>query len=192
MQLFSDISAQIRHILELIKNITIPVGEITMYGGATAPTGWLNCDGTAVSRTTYADLFAVIGETFGQGDNSTTFNLPDFKDAFPKGTGTSTIFTENTKGTRSASYTGGNASGIGSKQDDGLQGHWHYVENSSGQILDDSVQVAAGGANGWSFNANSVTPLRAGGILSDGSNGTPRTGKETVGKNIEVNFIIKF
>lgn len=56
-----------------------PVGEITMWGTTTAPTGWLVCDGTAVSRTTYSGLFAVIGTTFGVGNGSTTFNLPDFR-----------------------------------------------------------------------------------------------------------------
>lgn len=54
-----------------------PIGAISAYGGDTAPTGWLICDGSAISRTTYADLYAVIGTKFGAGDGSTTFNLPD-------------------------------------------------------------------------------------------------------------------
>ena len=54
-----------------------PVGAIMPYGGSTAPTGWLLCDGSAVSRTTYAALYAVIGTTYGSGDGNTTFNLPD-------------------------------------------------------------------------------------------------------------------
>lgn len=53
-----------------------PLGVIMPYGGTTVPTAWLECDGSAVSRTTYADLFAVIGTKFGPGDGSTTFNLP--------------------------------------------------------------------------------------------------------------------
>lgn len=52
-------------------------GGIVPYTSTTPPSGWLLCDGTAVSRTTYADLFAVVGVTFGSGDGSTTFNLPD-------------------------------------------------------------------------------------------------------------------
>lgn len=51
-------------------------GMIAYYGGATAPTGWLECNGAAVSRTTYATLYAIIGTTFGAGDGSTTFNVP--------------------------------------------------------------------------------------------------------------------
>lgn len=54
----------------------IPAGTVTMYGGGAAPTGWLVCDGTAVSRSTYSDLFDAIGTRYGSGDGSTTFNLP--------------------------------------------------------------------------------------------------------------------
>lgn len=53
-----------------------PLGAIIPYGGTTIPEGWLECDGSAVSRTTYADLFAAINTKFGPGDGSTTFNLP--------------------------------------------------------------------------------------------------------------------
>jgi len=70
-------------------NRICPTGSILMYGAATAPTGWLLCDGSAVSRTTYADLFAIIGTTFGVGNGSTTFNLPDLRDRFVVGAGTS-------------------------------------------------------------------------------------------------------
>lgn len=56
---------------------TLPIGTIVPYGNYNAPIGWLNCNGQAVSRTTYADLFAIIGTQFGEGDGSTTFNVPD-------------------------------------------------------------------------------------------------------------------
>jgi hypothetical protein len=62
-----------------------------MYAGSTAPNSdWLICDGSAVSRTTYAALYAVIGTTFGTGDNSTTFNIPDMRSRMPIGVGTGT------------------------------------------------------------------------------------------------------
>jgi microcystin-dependent protein len=60
-------------------------GEVKIWTTASAPTGYLLCDGTAVSRTTYANLFAVIGTTFGTGDDSTTFNVPDFRSRVPGG-----------------------------------------------------------------------------------------------------------
>lgn len=53
------------------------VGSIYMYAGSTIPELFMRCDGSAVSRGTYSDLFAIIGTTFGQGDGSTTFNLPN-------------------------------------------------------------------------------------------------------------------
>jgi microcystin-dependent protein len=56
-----------------------PTGEISMWATGSAPTGWLICDGSAISRTTYAALFAVIGTVYGAGDGSTTFNLPNLK-----------------------------------------------------------------------------------------------------------------
>lgn len=58
---------------------TFPIGAITSYAGDTAPVNWLICDGSAISRTTYADLFNAIGTTYGAGDGSTTFNLPNLK-----------------------------------------------------------------------------------------------------------------
>ena len=63
----------------------VPVGTIVQYAGSIAPSGWLICDGSAVSRTTYAALFAVIGTTYGAGDGSTTFNLPNLKGRVPVG-----------------------------------------------------------------------------------------------------------
>jgi microcystin-dependent protein len=66
-------------------NLNAPAGVISMYGGSTAPSGWLLCDGSAVSRTTYARLFSAIGTKYGSGNGSTTFNLPNFKGRVPVG-----------------------------------------------------------------------------------------------------------
>lgn len=64
-----------------------PTGEIKMWPTASAPSGFLLCNGAAVSRTIYAALFAVIGTTFGSGDGTTTFTLPDLKNKFAVGAG---------------------------------------------------------------------------------------------------------
>lgn len=56
---------------------TNPIGSVIAFAGSNAPVGYLMCDGSAVSRETYAELFAVIGTTYGSGDGSTTFNLPN-------------------------------------------------------------------------------------------------------------------
>lgn len=62
-----------------------PPGAILFFPFHPAPDGWLKCNGRAVSRTIYADLFAAIGTSFGDGDGSTTFNLPDFRGEFLRG-----------------------------------------------------------------------------------------------------------
>lgn len=63
-------------------------GTIKAFGKSAAPFGWLICDGSAISRTLYAALFDVIGETYGVGDGSTTFNIPDLSNKFLEGNGT--------------------------------------------------------------------------------------------------------
>lgn len=72
---------------------SIPAGTMVQWGGSTAPTNWLLCDGTAVSRTTYATLFAAIGTSYGVGDGSTTFNLPDLRGRVPVGKDAGTFAT---------------------------------------------------------------------------------------------------
>ena len=67
----------------------MPLGAVFAFAAGTVPSGYLVCDGTAVSRTTYDQLFALIGTTYGSGDNATTFNLPDLKDQFIRGKGDS-------------------------------------------------------------------------------------------------------
>ena len=70
-----------------ILDIATPVGMIAPYGGTTAPTGWLMCNGQAVSRTTYSALYGKIGTAYGAGDGSTTFNLPNYTDRVAQGLG---------------------------------------------------------------------------------------------------------
>jgi microcystin-dependent protein len=57
----------------------MPAGSRAIWSGGAVPAGWLACNGAAVSRTTYANLFAAIGTTYGAGDGSTTFNLPNWQ-----------------------------------------------------------------------------------------------------------------
>lgn len=63
----------------------VPAGAVMAFAMNSAPTGWIECSGNAVSRSTYADLFAAIGTTFGSGDGSTTFNLPNLRGEFIRG-----------------------------------------------------------------------------------------------------------
>jgi len=111
----------------------VPTGGMMMWGTASAPTGYLLCNGSAVSRSTYSALFAVIGTAFGAGDGSTTFTLPDFRDRFPVGAGT----------TYSANSTGGNANST-------LPAHDHTGTTST---IGDHVHTMfiRGGSTGGSF-----------------------------------------
>jgi microcystin-dependent protein len=61
-----------------------PAGSVVMFAAQTPPTGWLLCNGQAVSRTTYVTLFNVIGTLYGTGDGATTFNLPDLRNRYPR------------------------------------------------------------------------------------------------------------
>jgi phage-related tail fiber protein len=67
------------------RNADTKSGLIAFFAASAAPSGWLECNGAAVSRTTYADLFAHIGTDYGVGDGSTTFNLPDLRGEFIRG-----------------------------------------------------------------------------------------------------------
>ena len=80
----------------------IPSGTIAPFGGGTVPAGWMLCDGTAISRTTYSALFSAVNTTYGVGDGASTFNLPDARGMFLRGAGSKTIGAvtyETTRGT---------------------------------------------------------------------------------------------
>lgn len=88
-------------------------GDVKYWPTASAPAGWLKANGAAVSRTTYAALFAVIGTTFGAGDGSATFNLPDLRGEFIRGW-------DDSRGVDSSRV-------FGSAQSDDLKSHKHDI-----------------------------------------------------------------
>lgn len=178
-----EVDRDFQDLVEYAKN-ACPTGSMQMYGGATAPSGWLLCDGSAVSRTTYADLFSVCSTTFGSGDGSTTFNLPDMRGVFPKGAGTTT---------RAAGVdaSGNSYAGVlGTYSQDKLQGHYHYrnTAHSNEYLATDGVgsRPLTGGAAA-NLNAGSGT----GGLITDGTNGDPRTGHTTEPQSLGVSYIIR-
>jgi len=82
----SDVLATTKALKTAQRDVVSPtVGQVASFAMTTAPAGWLKCNGAAISRTTFADLFAKIGTTFGAGDGSTTFNLPDLRGEFLRG-----------------------------------------------------------------------------------------------------------
>lgn len=122
-----------------------PVGIVLDYAGSTNP-GWgLICDGAAVSRTTYANLFGIIGTTYGAGDGSTTFNVPNFK-------GRTSIGEGNYNDTVSGSITRTLGQSLGAEKhtltSTEIPSHTHNfnTRTSSGGVDTDAVYTTAGGA----------------------------------------------
>ncbi|MDQ0317825.1 DUF2793 domain-containing protein [Amorphus orientalis] len=148
----------------------LPVGTVIWHAASTAPNGFLKADGAAVSRATYARLFAAIGTTYGAGNGATTFNLPDLRGEFVRGL-------DDGRGVDT-----GRA--IGSAQSDAFQGHIH--QSPPGAVsVGTPYQAAAIGPS-----AIGVVPL-ANAAISDGSNGAPRTASETRPRNLALLACIK-
>lgn len=174
--------------LGTISTQAAPAGVVQAFAGATAPTGWLLCNGAAISRTTYAALFAAIASAHGSGDGSTTFNLPDYRGRILRGRDGG-IARDPDRASRTAANSGGaTGDNVGSVQGDQMQGHYH----SGGAASTTSNQT--GSTASYILRDNSgignASPLIAS-PSTDGSNGTPRTGSETRPINAYVNYIIK-
>ncbi len=164
-------------------NIANFTGMIAPFAMTSAPTGWLTCDGTAVSRTTYSDLFTAIGTTWGSGDGSSTFNLPDLRGAFLRGTGS-----HGTSNMANGNDFAGPA--VGSFENDSFQGHAHNIrgdEIGSGSNMIDSLGGDASGVQ----SILEAQPGGDNGYYEVDSNGFPRHGDETRPFNAGINYCIK-
>lgn len=133
----------------------VPSGVLAPYAGASAPSGWLLCDGSAVSRTTYADLFAAIGGVFGVGDGSTTFNVPDLRGRSVfgldnmGGTDAGRLSVTNTLGgTGGAEKKSGSTDGYALTLSD-IPPHTHSIQGTSGGSNGATTgQASASGSSG--------------------------------------------
>jgi microcystin-dependent protein len=146
-------------------------GIISQFAGATAPPGYLLCDGAAVSRSTYSSLFTTIGTAYGTGNGTTTFNLPNLQNRIPVGRGTDADFDVlgETGGTKTVSLT---ASNIPSHNHTGTtaaetQEHTHTFGTSSDQAILNihgagSASVIAGGT-GSGIGSGFRSSYRSGG-----------------------------
>lgn len=105
---------------------TVPAGALMDFAMATAPAGWLECNGAAVSRTTYAALFTAIGTTHGVGDGSTTFNLPGDRYRVGRTTAAAAVGTLQASQNKSHTHTGSGTTGTESVD------HSHAVTGSTG------------------------------------------------------------
>ena len=147
--------------------VTVPIGAVQQFAGSTAPDKYLICNGQAVSRTTYAELFNIIGTTYGAGNGSTTFNVPNIQDRIPVGksstknlgaTGGSetntiakanlpnyTLYSESHTHTYTG-YTTTNSHGLKSDGDAGYKGQVKLTSSSNRTSGGTTITVKSGGS----------------------------------------------
>jgi len=175
-----------------------PAGAVMAFAMNSAPAGWLAADGTAVSRSTYASLFGAIGTTYGAGDGSTTFALPDLRGIFVRGSGSQTISGTAYSGTFAA------------KSADALKTHTHTFNVDSGieslqhgHAVNSIITTGFGGSSanittgGGGYRIDNVaTTFNGSGHIHNvsGTTDNPSTGTstETRPANIAMLYCIKF
>jgi microcystin-dependent protein len=166
-------------------SVLAPPGTIVAYGGATAPTGWLLCNGAEYGRSQYADLWNVIQGRFGSGNGSTTFNVPDLRGRFLRGVDQGAGLDEDPGRT------------LGSPQGDAIQRHAHkiWISNTGGGA--GCRTVGPGHTDtpdiGGFYHANVMdTGIESGTACNGQPLPTANFATETRPKNLAVNFIIKY
>lgn len=159
----------------------VPVGAVMPFAGSTAPAEWLLCAGQAVSRTQYPALFAVIGTTYGNGDGSTTFSLPDLRGRVVAGL-------DNMGGTAASRLTSTTITGGGDAPGEvgGSQTHTLTTSEMPSHSHDVIYQTGSGGANALQWAA----------AVTQGTIGwTTATGGGAAHNNVQptmvLNYIIK-
>ena len=118
-----------------------PLGAVQMFATSTAPSGWLKANGAAISRSTYSNLFAAIGTTFGNGNGATTFNLPDLRGEFLRAW-------DDGRGVDSGR-------GFGSSQSDEIQSHNHsfgvFADFGTGYVTAPRAKIQSGASIGLTY-----------------------------------------
>jgi microcystin-dependent protein len=156
-------------------NGSVPTGSVYHFASSTAPTGFLICNGDAVPNgngtvqgvtTNFSALYAILGTTYGVAGT-----LPDLEGVFIRGTGSQTISGITYSGT------------LGTKQGDAFQGHFHNFTANAGVAL---LGATVGGNTYTATTTSTTSPI------TDGVNGTPRTGTETRPANIALLPCIKY
>jgi microcystin-dependent protein len=175
---------------------SIGVGSIVAWATSNIPAGWLECTGAAISRSTYSSLYAAIGTTYGVGDGSTTFNLPDYRGYFLRGQDGGAASDPNaaTRTDRGDGTTGDN---VGTKQGSDYLSHTHTGTTSSdgahthSYTAPDSAAGGDGGASVIDASTSATTSSNGAHTHTFTTAASPTSGgSETRPKNINVKWII--
>ncbi len=156
----------------------MPSGMIMPFAGTSAPTSWLACNGAAISRSTYATLYNAIGTTWGTGDGSTTFNVPDLRGVFLRGTGTN-----GTYGTAVGPSVGTYAADTYLNHTHTDSGHTHTIAQSNSSLVWNTTSTSGSFVNA---SGSTTTSTGTANIQTSTTGGT-----ETKPKNYGVLYIIK-
>ena len=165
----------------------VPVGAMVMFGGATAPSGYLICDGSAVSRSSFSLLFTAIGTAYGIGDGTTSFNIPDLRGLFPRGVDAGSGNDPDTL-TRTATNGGNSGDNVGSVQVDSVTDHEHFILSGHNQAF--ILNNGSSTNQGYTTGAANGVGMTVGGTVNSTISSTAIS-TETRPKNVYVNYIIK-
>jgi len=144
----------------------IPTATIVPWSSASVPSGFLECDGVAVSRTTYSALFAIISTTYGAGDGSTTFNTPDLQDNTPVGkSGTKALASTGGANTAPVTASGnvGGSTANATLSTPQLASHSHSISGQPPASFGSSPRISAQTNNGPTINQNTSSSGSGGG-----------------------------
>ena len=165
-----------------------------MMATFTAPSGYLKCNGAAVSRTTYADLFAIIGTTHGSGDGSTTFNVPDLRGEFVRGW-------DDSRGVDSGRSFGSSQSDANKQHNHGVTqsahthsitdpGHIHQIQYSNSDSGDGVIEESGVGLSGTEPTLSATTGITVNSAtISISINNAG--GSEARPRNVAMMYVIK-
>lgn len=168
------------------------VGTIKPWPKAAAPSGYLLCDGSAVSRTTYADLFSIISTTYGAGDSSTTFNVPDLQGKFPQGkSGTTSLAGTGGANTVSVSVTNNQAASSTTTQSVTITGNIDNTSLTTAQLAShDHANFIFGPATRRVFNStfNNKGPSQNPAFVAPTGSGTGHNHSHTLSGTLTGNI----
>jgi microcystin-dependent protein len=169
---------------------TVPTGTVIIWPMETPPSGYLVCDGSAVSRTTYEDLWTLLGTTYGSGNGSTTFNLPNFMGRFIRGWDNGEG-NDPDAGDREDRGDGNDGDIVGTLQDWAMKDHWHQYYYSSMNLGSGGTGLIITVGAGNNLPQTGKDAVRQAHEAEVGGSNISNVSSESRPINISMNFCIK-